>query len=609
MFLSQHIVITTFKKIYNHLPKDLQKYFWVTTFLSFFAAILELAVALVVSLLGVALATPESLATFPPIKIFVDIFPSIQPIIQNQRTLLVALLAGIICILSVKLAFTLYMFWRQSRCGQRVAQYINYTLFKGYLYGSYLWHTKQETPTLMSHLGWREQIAVFLMQVLLFLTYLSVTLLLLLSILMTAPLIGAFVVVITGACAIFIFRWSKKRVHILNVELAEIQLQLANATLPALQGIREVLIYGQQKEFLSINDNLMANVVHIRPRMDVIPPFPALALELLGMIMLCASVVFMNIFQASLAYMTATLTLMAAVAWRLLPIMNRSISSLINIQAVMPYVQPVLARIDEVEDFSGKAVTQATPCKLNNSIKLNKIHFRYPGTNTQKADALQNITLTIPKGAKVGFIGTSGAGKSTLIGLLTGLFSPTSGNIFIDNTPMTAELRAGWMQGIGYVPQSTFLLNSSIAKNIAFSQWGKEVDEEHVKKCCCMAAMHFIDDLPEGIHTTIGERGIKLSGGQVQRVSVARALYNNPHTLIFDEATSALDGGSEKEIMHTIDTLDKNITVIVVAHRLSTVEKCDYIYWMKDGKVYREGQASAIIKEYEDFLYNTQEQN
>ncbi len=602
MLLSKHPFTRTFKNIYEKLPNDLQKEFWYTAAISFFVAIFELAVALVVSLLGVALATPDAVVNFGPIKAIYTLFPWAQEIILDQRKLLVALLFIIIILLIFKLVTSLYMYWKQSDYSQNVAKHINYTLFKGFLYGSYLWHTKQETTVLLNNLGWREQVAMFMTQILLFLTYSLITILLLLGIIITSPLIGLFVLSLTGCSAILIFKWARKQAKILNTELANLQIQMASATLPALQGIREVLIYRQQEEFLHINSNIIQNIVRVRPRIDVLPPLPPLFLELVGMIMLCISVLVMNAYSTSLAHMTATLTLMAAAAWRLLPTMNRFITSLINAQSALPFVEPVLARIDEIRNFSGEAIVEALPCQLNSAIVFNNINFRYPETNKDKPDALQNINLTITKGTKVGFIGASGAGKSTLIGLLTGLFPPTDGTIYIDEKPMTDELRAGWMQGIGYVPQSTFLLNSSIAKNVAFSKWGKEVDEDHVKKCCRMAAMHFIDELPDGIHTIIGERGIKLSGGQVQRISVARALYNNPHTLIFDEATSALDGGSEKEIMHTINTLDKNITVIVVAHRLSTVEKCDYIYWMKDGKVHREGQAATIIKEYEDFF-------
>ncbi len=600
--LSSLPYIEFFLNIYRRLPKVLQKDFWFTTSVSFFVAIFELAVALAVSLFGVALATPDSVANFGPIEKIVHIFPVLSSVINDQRKLLVFLLFGIVLLLAGKFILNLYMYWRQARYGQRVARYINYTLFEGYLYSSYLWHTKQETAELQSHLVWRERVAGFMLYTLQFFTYIMVTLVLLLGILITSPLIGIFVLGCTGSVAFYLFRWSRKRAHELNTEIAAIQLEINNITLPALQGIREVLIYRQQAEFLRMSDDLMRKVKTLQPKFDILPPMPSLALELMGMLMLCVSVVIMNVYGVSLAQMVATLTLMAAVAWRLLPIMNRFLTSIILAQQTIPFVMPVLARIDEIQKRDDRAAIEAPPCPLHKDFSLQQVHFRYPETEIAKSDAIQNITLTIAKGSKVGFVGTSGAGKSTLIGLFTGLFAPTSGNIYIDGVPMTDELRAGWMQRIGYVPQATFLLNATIAQNVAFSDWGKEINEERVKACCHMAAMHFIEDLAEGIHTVIGERGIRLSGGQVQRVSVARALYNAPHTLIFDEATSALDGGSEREIMQMIEGLDDQITVIIIAHRLSTVEKCDYIYWMQDGKIYKEGKAEDILNEYAAFL-------
>ncbi|CAK7018519.1 MAG: Vitamin B12 import ATP-binding protein BtuD [Desulfovibrio sp.] len=593
-----------FRNIYKRLPQRLRRGVWFTTSISLLVALLELALALAVSLLGVSLAAPESLMQQEQVQAFLRYFPEVAPLLTNQRNLLVFLLSSIVIALLLKCAVSMYMYWKQGWLSQEISAYINHSLFKGYLYGSYLWHVGQETALLQTHLSWREQVATFVMQLLLFSTYFSVTFFLLLSMLITAPVVGLFVLIVTGICGVSIFRWTRKRVHRLSRETSKIQVELNAVTLPAIQGIREVLIYRQQKEFLALSDALNRKLCHLRPQSDMMPPLPPLLLEIVGMIMLLGSVLFMNWQGVSLAHMTATITLMAAVAWRLLPTMNRFISALVNAQAALPYVQPVLKRIDEVQTFSGAAGIEAAPCPLTRDIQFKHVSFRYPQTQDTKSDALRNICLTIPKGAKVGFIGTSGSGKSTLIGILTGLFAPTCGELLVDGQIMTAERRAGWMEGIGYVPQSTFLLNATIAQNVAFSNWGQPIDISRVQKCCRMAAMDFVLDLPEGVNTVIGERGIRLSGGQVQRISVARALYKNPHTLIFDEATSALDGAAEKEIMQMIQGLNATITVIIVAHRLTTVEDCDYVYWLKDGQQHQCGKASDIIDQYKTFLQN-----
>ena len=172
----------------------------------------------------------------------------------------------------------------------------------------------------------------------------------------------------------------------------------------------------------------------------------------------------------------------------------------------------------------------------------------------------------------------------------------------MDGQILTSARRGGWQSSIGYVPQTPFLLNASIAENVAFSQWGGKIDRERVLRCCRMAAMDFLDELPEGMDTVIGERGVRLSGGQVQRVAIARALYEEPQMILFDEATSALDGASEQAIQNTINSLSGQVTMVVVAHRLTTVEKCDYIYWIQDGRMNKRGSPDIVLPEYEEFL-------
>ena len=211
---------------------------------------------------------------------------------------------------------------------------------------------------------------------------------------------------------------------------------------------------------------------------------------------------------------------------------------------------------------------------------------------------MQDISLRIPKGSMIGLIGPSGAGKSTIVSLLTGLYKPSSGKIRVDGQELDDSLRAGWMRSIGYVPQSPFLLNGSLAENIAFSQWGQKIDRQRVEECCRMAAMDFVEDLENGIDTIIGERGVRLSGGQLQRVSIARALYGRPQLIIFDEATSALDSATEQAVQKTIESLREYATVVIIAHRLTTVEKCDCLYWLEKGTIEMEGNSQIILTQY-----------
>ena len=249
-----------------------------------------------------------------------------------------------------------------------------------------------------------------------------------------------------------------------------------------------------------------------------------------------------------------------------------------------------------VSPVSGVSATGRTCLKYTQDIVADKISFRYPQATTA---ALHEVSLRIAQGTMVGLVGLSGSGKSTLTGILTGLLQPDSGEIRVDGSPLqNSEARLA----LGYVPQSLYLLDVSLADNVAFRVWGEPVDEEKVRRCCAMAAMDFINDLPEGINTVLGERGVRLSGGQIQRVGIARALYANPELLIFDEATSALDGATEQAIQHTIDSLRDSMTLLIIAHRLTTVQHCDHIYWLDNGKIRMEGKPELVLPAYSAYL-------
>jgi ABC-type bacteriocin/lantibiotic exporter with double-glycine peptidase domain len=215
---------------------------------------------------------------------------------------------------------------------------------------------------------------------------------------------------------------------------------------------------------------------------------------------------------------------------------------------------------------------------------------------------LNQISLSINKGDVIGIIGASGAGKSTFFDIITGLLVPSHGKFLIDELELqTCSQRMAWMTKLGYVPQTPYIFDGTIAENIAFEMDRKNIDTNQVLKCCHMAAMDdflddFLDELPLGIESYIGERGVRLSGGQRQRVSIARALYQQPELLIFDEATSALDNTNEKAIQNTIYSLRGKQTMIIVAHRLTTVASCDIIYEFDQGELKRWGRPEDVLE-------------
>ena len=590
-------LVHSFKNIYGILPAPLQRSFWIVMTLTVAVALTEFALAGAVSLLGVVLASPQNIVQHPFMQQIVACLPILRPV-QDDPRLLLALLLCLLCGTTLlKTVMLALLTWRQSRYSQMVSMHLGVRLFQGYMRAPYLWHTGQKISDLITTLNWRANTGIFLFQSLQALSQLLVVATLLVAICCMAPLAGTLVVSITGLAATDIFRSSRRWIHKYSQQCADAQQSSMKLIHTGLNGIRDILICGQQKNFIDQYAAAEQRYMQGQSILPVLPPLPSWILEFVGICLLLGTVLLLRWQEASLAYMSATLALLAAVAWRLLPVMNRVVQGLIIMQQQLPTVEPILQKVREVEALPHSSI-ESRPCPLLEDIRFEHVSFRYPNTNKEYKNALQDINLSITKGSMIGLIGPSGAGKSTIVSLLTGLYTPSSGKILVDGQELDNSLRTGWMRSIGYVPQSPFLLNGSLAENIAFSQWGKSIDRQRVEECCRMAAMDFVNDLEEGIDTIIGERGVRLSGGQLQRVSIARALYDYPQLIIFDEATSALDGATEQEIQKTIEDLREYITIVIVAHRLTTVKKCDYLYWVDKGKIYQDGTPQNILSKY-----------
>ena len=229
---------------------------------------------------------------------------------------------------------------------------------------------------------------------------------------------------------------------------------------------------------------------------------------------------------------------------------------------------------------------------LRKGIVLEAVSFRYPSV---EARALTCVSTVIPRGSTVGFIGQSGAGKSTLVDILLGLLTPESGTVRVDGIDIQANLR-GWQDQIGYVPQSVFLTDDTLRRNVAFGLPSEQIDDAAVWRALRAAQLEtFVNELPQGLDNVVGERGIRLSGGQRQRIGIARALYHDPAVLVLDEATSSLDVATEEVVMEAVRALHGAKTIIIVSHRLSTVEQCDQVYRLEQGRVVEEGKAAMVL--------------
>lgn len=580
------------RKIYAMLSPQRQKQLiWLAVGM-FTLAFVELGLAGTISLLGVALAAPEGLEKIGPLwKIFQMLPPFGEGIPQGIRMLILVL--GLVCVATVlKNILTAGMTYWQGVMSQIVGWDICEQVFDTYLYAPYVWHTQHNAADLSVHLTWRLYISNFFLGGLQVASQTGIMLFLMLGAFIMAPLESLLLYGVAACVALLVYKAAQRKALEAGEQAAELGVDVGRVALSALHGIREVQIYGQQGAFANHFASYANPIARATARQNLFPAMPLWFLETTGMTLLFLAVILMAARNQSVASITGTLTLMAAVCWRMLPALNKIVSGVLLLKTSFSPVQSLIVNNTD----SLRINVHATHTPFERSLELRDVSFRYPHAQD---DSLANINLTINKGDMVGLIGLSGAGKSTVVGLLTGLLEPRKGLLLVDGKEVKP---APEFLKIGYVPQNPYIIDASLAENVAFSTWGSAPDEDRVRECCRMAAMDFLDSLPEGIHTELGDRGVRLSGGQVQRIAIARALYGAPDILLLDEATSALDGAAESAIQSTIQNLRENLTIVVVAHRLSTVQGCDQLYWLDGGEVRRFGSPDEVLNEYQVYL-------
>jgi len=557
--------------------------------LMFVTCMVEFAIALAISLLGVALSSPDSLLNNKWTALVLGWMPPFfmeSPAQIRMLTYILILVAVTVSAKNIILGVTTYL---QTKVSQAAGWDVSLRLFHRYLNAPHVWHAQQNTSDLAELLYWRTYTAIVVLAILTVLSQTAIIVLLMAGSFVLAPLASLTLYGCIGVIAFCIYKGTQRHATRLGETINTLTLGHRRIALASLQGIREVQLYRQQKAFEEQYAAYALPVSRSIALQSLCHPMPQWVLESFGMILLLGVVVLLTVKGESLAVVTGTLTLMAGVSWRMLPAANRLLGSLLQLKAYSAPVRKIMEHLATVPSHKEKAEHLA----FIRDIRLRNIDFRYPSSSGQ---TLNDVSLHIDKGSMVGIIGLSGSGKSTLVGILTGLLLADEGEILVDD--IAAQPAPGYLK-IGYVPQSLYLLDATLAENVAFSHWGEQADEDRVRQCCRMAAIDFLDALPEGIHTELGERGVRLSGGQIQRVGIARALYDNPDLLLFDEATSALDNATEASIQTTINSLRSSATMVVVAHRLSTVRECDVLYWVDGGHIVAYGPPCEILPLYE----------
>ena len=577
--------------IYSKLKKllDRKEQVWVGIlfFMMLIGMVLEtMGLGLVIS--AIAIMTKSDIA---------ESYPILEPILKffNYPSQIQLIVVGILTLLSVylfKTCFLILMGWKRNQFIFRVEANLSHRLFDGYLKLPWAFHLQRNSAQLIHNISGEVRLfaTTTLVSGLVILTegfvFLGIS-----TILVFSEPVGTLVVLSSLAIVAFIFsRFFRSRVSLWGRQRQQFDSSRIQYLQQGLGGAKDAKILGREKDFVNQFSKKNLGLIDINQKLNTLTESTRLILELLAVIGLVGMVLAIIVQGKPIDMLIPTLGLFAIAAFRLIPSVNRMLTAFQNLRYSLPSIHRLYDEIALISD--NKASNGNGRLSFQHNIVLRQVKYQYVNS---KSTVLSDISLSIRRGTSVGFIGTSGAGKSTLVDLILGLLTPQVGSIFVDNVDIQSNLR-GWQDQIGYVPQTIFLTDDTLKRNVAFGLPDEEIDDVAVLKAIKAAQLYeFIDGLPEGMNTFVGERGVRLSGGQRQRIGIARALYHNPNVLVLDEATSSLDSATEKEVMKAVNALHGEKTLIIVAHRLSTVEHCDQIYKMESGKLITKGSYDEVI--------------
>jgi len=369
------------------------------------------------------------------------------------------------------------------------------------------------------------------------------------------------------------------------------QIRALKALQEGLGGIRDILLDGTQMFFSEIYRKSEHVLKVAQGNIIFIGGSPRFAMEAIGLALIAAFAYYLSRQSDGVVASLPVLGVFTLGAQRLLPLLQQSYASWVSIVGVHASLVDLLEFLDQPLP---PHIHQPEPAPLlfHDAIRFDNVRFRY---NSDGPWVLDGINFSIPKGARVGFVGRTGSGKSTVLDLLMGLLEPSEGQILVDGQPISGNRLRAWQRSIAHVPQSIYLSDTTLAENIAFGVPPDTIDLDRVQQVARQAHISdFIESSPEGYQAYVGERGIRLSGGQRQRIGIARALYKKASVLVFDEATSALDSATEQSVMEAIEGLSSDLTILLIAHRLTTVRRCDTIVELKDGRVVQDTYEQLI---------------
>jgi ATP-binding cassette, subfamily B, bacterial PglK len=579
---------TTFIRLWLQIENRRKSQLFILLCLMFVGAIAEfVSIGAIIPFIG-ALTSPEKFYNIP---IFNKTFKLIK--INSDKQIIIPLTIFFCLTVVVSAIIRLTLVWVQSRLSYAIGRELSLSMYRKTLYQPYNIHISRNSSIVISGIASKVNtlINATLVPILTIISSSIIMLLILGGLIFYDPIVSISIFLMFGFIYLAIIRISKKRMQIYSQTQSKEQDKVIKLLQEGLGGIRDVLIDGTQETYANVYGQADSILRRVQSNIQIISLSPRYIIESVGLVLIALFSLFLFKSRSGASDVFPILAALALGSQRLLPILQLIYSSIISLKSNHNSLNDTL---DLLEQSIPEQTSINSSICFQSKINLKGIQFSY---SIETPIILKSLDLTIFKGDRIGIIGSTGSGKSTLLDLIMGLLKPNKGTFIIDEQLINEFNISDWQKHIAHVPQSIFLSDATVSQNIAFGIPESDIDLLKVKEAAKKAQISDVIELwPETYNTIIGERGVKLSGGQRQRLGIARALYKNADLIIFDEATSALDNDTEKEVMQSIYDLDSNLTIIIVAHRISTLKDCNKIVVLESGVVSKIGNYKEMFE-------------
>ena len=575
-------------RLWQHLSSRRRVQFGLLLVIMLLASFAEiLSIGAVLPFLGV-LTAPERIFDLPSAKPVIQALSLTMP---SQLLLPITIAFGVAALIAG--AMRLLLLWASTRLAFATGADLSMSVYRRTLYQPYAVHCTRNSSEVITGISGKANgvITNIILPTLTLISASAMLIAILTALLLINPLIAFLAFGGFGFIYAVIIGLIRKQLLIDSQRMARESVQVIKSLQEGLGGIRDVLIDGSQATYCEIYRAADIPMRRAQGRSFFIGGSPRYGMEALGLILISLLAYILSQQADGVVKAIPVLGAIALGAQRLLPVLQQLYGSWVTIRSGQVSLQETLELLDQpLPDYANNPGVELLP--FNHDIRLEQLGFRY---SSQAPHVLNQINLTITKGSRVGFIGATGSGKSTLLDIMMGLLQPTEGVLQIDGQAITLVNNRGWQAHIAHVPQAIFLADSTIEENIAFGVPKDKIDIERVRQAAQQAQIaDSIQSWPEQYQTFVGERGIRLSGGQRQRIGIARALYKRADVIIFDEATSSLDNETEQAVMQAIEGLSKDLTLLIIAHRLTTLKNCTQIVKLGGGGIVSTGSYQEL---------------